>query len=281
MFGYVTPLKGELKINEYDVFKSYYCGLCKELGSSYNQLTRLGLSYDFAFLALLISSLEKERDSVKRESCFVNMFRKKKILVSNRNLKYCADLSIVLYYLKFIDDWKDNKSLKAKFASLIYVLPALRAKKKHKIKYLRIKKYLNDLTLLEKNKCDVIDKCADAFGNIMKYIFQPEYIDDYNTKRTLGWLGYNIGRWIYILDAYDDLEEDVEKNNFNPIIAQYGERLEREQIEFVLTYTLDSASKALELLNIRKNKSIIENIIYLGMRGRMDNILNKGEKQDE
>jgi hypothetical protein len=275
------PLKGELKINEYDVFKSYYCGLCKELGKSYNQLTRFGLSYDFTFLSLLLASLEKQKDYIKKEPCLANIFKKKPVILSNRNTKYCADLSIILYHLKLIDDWNDNKSIKAKLISLFYFIPAMRAKRKHKMKYLRIKKYLYTLTVLEKNNCNVMDKCADAFGKIMKYIFQPAYIKEENTKKVLGWLGYNIGRWIYILDAYDDMDIDIKENNYNPIIAQYGGKVKKEEIEFVLTYTLDSISKTYELLNIEKNKGILENIIFLGMRSKMDNILNKGEIENE
>lgn len=286
LFGYVIPFKPEMKIREYDIFKSYYCGLCKELGSNYNQLTRFGLSYDFTFLSLLLSSLREDKDNVTKENCIAHVFKKQNIIKGNRELKYCADMSIILYYLKLIDDVKDDHSIKAFFLSLIYYLPYRKAKKKHNIKYLRIKKLLDNLSCLEKDNCNIIDMCAHNFGSIVRTIFQPEYIKDKDSLKILGWMGYNLGRWVYILDAYNDMEDDIKHNNYNPIICQYGtdeygSNETKTNIEFILTYTLENVAKSFDLLNIKRNKCIIENIIFLGTRNIMENILYKGEERNE
>ena len=90
-----------------------------------------------------------------------------------------------------------------------------KAKKRYPSVYESIKKCLDNLSCLEKEKCSEIDETADCFAKILEILFTPDFIENENTKRTLSWLGYNIGRWIYIIDAYNDLEKDIKKNNYN------------------------------------------------------------------
>lgn len=286
MFGYVKPFKDELRVREYNTFKGYYCGLCKEMGRNFNQLTRLSLNYDLTFLGLLLSSLDDKMDTFKRENCITSPFTKKPIVQSNKHLKYNSEIGVILVYYNLIDDIKDEKSIKSLLALPSFYFPYKKARKLHIQKTDIIKKSLDKLQLLEKEKCDIIDKSADTFANIMKEIAVPEYITDEKIKRILGWFGYNLGRWIYILDAFDDLEEDVKKNSYNPMLLQYKYENDEDikdfkkrivkDIDFTLIYTMDNIVKSFQLLDIKYNKEIIENIIYLGMRKKMESILNKG-----
>lgn len=285
MFGYITPYKDELKVREYNTFKAYYCGLCKTLGSEFNQAVRLGLNYDFTFLGLLLSSLDEKKDKIKYEGCIANPFKKKPIVVKNKYLSYSAYISVILIYYKLLDDWKDERDLLSLMGMIPFIFPKNKAKYVFKDKYLAVKNNLDKLTKLEKEKCDIIDESADAFGKLMEEIAVPPFISDDKTIRVLRWLGYNLGRFIYVLDAFNDIEKDIKDENYNPILLQYEyssqEGLEnflnrvREPIEFTLTFTLDNLAKSFELLDIKYNRSIIENIVYMGTRQKMVKILKK------
>ncbi len=291
LFGYVIPYKEELKIREYNCFKAYYCGLCKVLGKEFNQLVRMGLNYDFAFLALLLSSIDKTRDQSKAETCIVSPIKKKPIVQPNRYIQYSAHMSIMLVYFKLLDDWKDDRNFAALAALLAYLLPVRKAKKAYPEKYSNIKKHLEKLAQLEHSKCDIIDESADAFAKLMEEIFVYPLLEDEKTVRVLAWLGYNLGRWIYILDAFHDIEKDIKQNQYNPVLLQYKydhrepiqafiERV-REPMEISLTFTMDNIAKSFELLDVKYNQSILENIIYMGVRYRMEQIMNKGAIKNE
>lgn len=290
MFGYVTPFKSELKIREYNLFRAYYCGLCKTMGNEYNQLVRMGLNYDLSFLSLLLSSLEEEQDNVKIENCIAHPINKRMVIEDNESLRYTSSISIMLIYFKLLDDWKDDKSVKALVANIPFSKAIKKAQIENPIKYKVIKQKLDELSVLEANKCGEIDEVADVFGKLMQEISSPDFIKDEETKRVLKFLGYNLGRWIYILDAFDDMEEDIKSKSYNPLVLQYryklGEDMElftqrvKDSIEISLTFTLENISKSFELLDLKYNKEIVENIIYLGMRNKMEMIFNKRGGKD-
>lgn len=284
MFGYVIPYKEELKIKEYRIFKAYYCGLCKSLGKNFNQIVRLGLNYDFAFLSILLSSIDIEiKPRFNLEGCITNPFKKKLIVESNKYIKYSAYASIIFTYFKLLDDWKDERSIKSIFSLLAYLSPKYKAEKEFKDLYRNSKKILEELNIIEKQQCSLIDKSADLFAKLMEIIIIPPYLKDSNQKRILKWLGYNLGRWIYILDAFNDIEKDLKNNNYNPILLQYNYSSNqsidsfidsiKEPLEFSLTFTLDNIAKSFELLDVYYNKTILENIIYMGMRYKMEKIM--------
>ncbi|MBQ7901463.1 MAG: hypothetical protein IJ365_05825, partial [Clostridia bacterium] len=119
MFGYINIYKDELKVKEYNDFRSYYCGLCKALGKRYNQLVRLGLNYDLTFLAILLDSMYDEQAKCDKLGCIKNL-AKKKTVIDNKAVDFAADMSIILTYYKLADDVRDDKSIKAFFAAVPY-----------------------------------------------------------------------------------------------------------------------------------------------------------------
>lgn len=291
LFGYIRPYKPEMKIRDYEVFRGYYCGLCKSMGRNYNQFVRLGLNYDLAFLGIVLSSLEEQPDTFRKEGCISNPIKKKATVVENRALEYTSGLSMALIHFKLLDDWNDEKSVKAIVADIPFWLASRKAKSRYGEKHEVIKERLEGLSELEKRHCRVVDEVADCFGKLMESIAVPDYITDLKVRRTLEFMGYNLGRWIYILDAFEDLERDIKKGNYNPLVLQYGYEEEEgmesfkrriaESVEFSLTFTLDNVSKSFELLDLRRNREIVENIVYMGMRYRMESILGfKGGRED-
>lgn len=279
MFGYVTPLKDELKIREYDEFKSYYCGLCFHIKRHFGNLPRMILNYDMTFLALLLDSLSLKETFPTHKVCMTNPLKKKPVLLDNEALSYAAAMNVALVYFKLLDDQHDDHSLKSKTLAL--------GLKPYKNKfpasmnsiYTIIEKNLNNLTLLEDHRnFSSIDEIAHPFSLIVAHIFKdyPFAIinDNEKTREHLFQFGYSLGKWIYIIDAVDDLEKDMEKNKFNPLDFLYNkENLSFEELfpkiydrmSFTLLSCGASVKEHLEALPLQRNEAILRNIISLGM----------------
>lgn len=272
MFGYVNIYKDELKIKDYNLWRSYYCGLCKSLGKNYNQLTRLGLNYDMTFLAVMIGGVLEEKPKIKKERCIAHPINKRFTAYSDKAISYASAISIVLTKEKLSDDINDDKKLLAYFLKIPYLYPYKKAEIYCKTR--EIQKYLRELYTLEKEDCKDIDKIADKFALIMAEIMTPAFIPE--DKKTLMYdFGYNLGKWIYIIDAVNDFYEDKKKNKYNPF-----KNLDIEEIEFNLTYTLSQLGKIFGELKLNMNKDLIENIIFMGLRSKQDSIINKLKGKD-
>lgn len=275
MFGYVTPLKSELRVREYDVFKAYYCGLCREIGEK-SYVSKMTLTYDMTFLALLLSSVYLDRVGTRKSFCPFKM-SKVEMVSKNPFLEYAAEMNILLSNRKLLDDYNDDGSLAALIGSKIIKLNKYKTTSKEKIE--RIDYYLKEINRLEKSKCSNIDEIGGCFGEVTSEIFA---VYDDNNAKLLKFIGGNIGKWIYTLDAYDDLIDDINGNSYNPLIYRFQYNNEepnefktriKDNIKFVLIKCLDEISKAFELLDIKKNKGLIDNIIYLGMERKTSSVL--------
>lgn len=268
MFGYVNAHKDLLRVCDYNVFRGYYCGLCKMLGKQFNQLTRLGLSYDMTFLAVLISALEETPVTLKQESCIAHPISRCPVIREDAGIRYSADMSVLLTYYKLKDDWEDEKTFRS-FARIFYFFPMKKVAKKYPRQAEAIREGLKRLRTLELENSPNPDAVADCFGKLTEAVFDRD-----ENSRPLKQLGYHIGRLIYITDAYFDLEKDIKKKNYNPFLARYGLEVSKEELKEQLvpslTYTLSEISAAYELLPLKKNKELLDNIIYLGLRKNLD-----------
>lgn len=283
MFGYVTICKGALSEDAYNTFRAYYCGLCKTIGKRCSHLSRMGLSYDITFLAIMLSSLDKEETHMRDKKCMLHPMRKNICVENDRAVEYAADMGVILSYLKLLDDWKDEKSIKALFGMLMFARGVRRARKRYPKTYNGIRECLDRLSMLENENCGETDAVADCFAKILELLFTPDFIESEDTERALAWLGYNIGRWIYIIDAYNDIEKDFRRKSYNPFLTK-GDNAEsikqkiKDDLDVSLTFTLENASSAYNLLKIYKNEEILNNIIYMSLKTKQDCIL--GEKNE-
>lgn len=273
MFGLINVYKNELKIKDYELFKSYYCGLCKSLGKHYNQFVRLGLSYDMTFLAILADSLSEEAPCISVEGCVKHIGKHK--ICKNEAIEFSADMSILLTYHKLTDDICDEKSIKSFLARIPYYRAFRKVSAKHPKVSDSIKKSLLKLSELERSKCSNIDEVADPFATLTASMFS-------SWNDSLSDIGYNIGRFIYIADAYSDIEYDYNKNQYNPYLCKYGiEYINSEEVKksamASLNMTLHAISDSYVSLNIKKNKDLLENIIYMGLRNVYDTIFKMTE----
>lgn len=286
MFGYILPEKPELKMKEYDLFKAYYCGVCKSMGNRLGLASRFTLNYDSAFLAILLSSLSGEKLQVHNERCIAHPAAKRLVVKSSAMVDYASDMNVLLAYYKLKDNWQDDKSWTA-----VGIMAALHSafqkiQKKYPEKSGILRSRLQELSILEKEKCDSMDKAAEPFAKIMEEITACELLPDFcKHERILRWIGYNIGRWIYIMDAYDDMERDYKKKSYNPLLLQFHYKGEewvafrariRERVEFNLVSCLGEISKGYQLLQASSNQGLLENIIYMGMLRKTENILGTG-----
>lgn len=276
MFGYVRISKAELDERSFERFKGYYCGLCGSIGK-YSHIARLGLSYDMTFLTVLLAAVCDTGEEEKRFRCIFKPRKKEKAIIADVITDYAAEMSILLAYKKIEDDLRDEKSIRAFLGKLLYEGPYKKIKNKAYSE--KISELLKRMTELEKSGCDEPDEIADCFAKICEVIFTPDFLPDEDTRRVLAWMGYNVGRWIYLLDAFDDLEKDMKSNSYNPLAKRYSGK--KSEIETTLTYNLANIAAAYDLLDVKRNDEIIKNILYAGMGGMQNKVLNLPEGKNE
>lgn len=274
MFGLVNVYKDELKIKDYEMFRAYYCGLCKALGKRYNQLVRLGLSYDMTFLAIIADSLSESQPTVNIDGC-IKHIGKHRICTSNTAIDFSADMSVILTYHKLKDDVTDENSIKAFLANIPYCRAFRKASEKYPEVSENIKSNLDRLSSLERAQSGSIDEVADTFACLTSAIFSA-------FDPVLASIGYNIGRFIYIADAYSDIKYDSEHKLYNPYLCMYDPEYIntdnfKHEVMGSLNMTLYAVSEAYRELDIKKNKVILDNIIYMGLRSAYHKIFETTE----
>lgn len=273
MFGYVTINKSELKFKEYYSYKGYYCGLCKTLKNKYSNKSRMTLNYDMTFLILLLSSLYEPENNVYNERCMVHP-SKKQLIIRNEISEYAASLNIILSYYNLLDNWQDDKDYKS-----LLILKSLtgefkKANEKLNNKTEIIKEKLHNISVLEKSNTDDIDKVSNEFGYLMEEIFL--YKKD-NWEKNLRRIGFYLGKFIYLLDAYEDMEKDEKNKSYNPFNLIQKENKE-QYAKDLLMLNLSFLSEEIEKLPLIQDKGIIDNIIYSGILNKLDKKEQKYER---
>lgn len=290
MFGYVTPYKMELKIKDYEMFKAYYCGLCISIKNNFSNLCRMTLNYDMTFLGILLDSLEYSKHKYVVTKCIAHPMKKRPKVIDNRALDYAGFCNVSLVYYKLLDDYNDDNSLSKKFISM-YIKKFINKSKENLSPILvNIEENIKKLSFLEKSgEIISIDELSDPFASLTAFIVSYYYKDE-NFYNELYNLGYNLGRWIYIIDAFDDLKEDMEKHKFNAINKAFNtENLSYEEliinqgnrIEFNLLMSANTTVEALDKLPINKNKDLLFNILQLGLMNKIETIKSRSDKKHE
>lgn len=281
MFGYINVCKEQLLVRDYELFRAYYCGVCRAMGR-YSNAVRFSLSYDMVFLAVLLSATSEEDVGIKRKRCFAHPATKRNVAVNSRAIEYAASVGIILSYRKLCDDIKDDKSLKAAAQMPFFYRAYRKAAKKYSKTDEAIRRHLLRLSELEKNRCGEIDEVSDAFAQLLK-----DTVLDFPVKpdarRQVEWLLYNVGKWIYMIDAYDDVDSDYKHGRYNPFLLEYDETTDfdeyktrlRERMDMVFALTLQAAAQSYELITVSRCKEILENILYVGLPMKTKKILEE------
>lgn len=271
MFGYVSPYKCELKVCELTQYQAWYCGLCKVLQKQYGQIPRLVLDYDCTFLALLLAGVEGEPPPCEAARCGYRPLQKKRLTAPKSDaLAYAADCNVLLYYYKLRDDWQDEKKLSALVGSAVLHFAFKKAKAGREELAGHIEAGIGALSAMEKAGEIPLDQTADAFGNVLRAIMSDYPYLEAGQRAILSWLGYHMGRWIYLADAWQDRQADQKTGACNPFLAA---KADKERASFLLYAALAEMEKAFDLLEIHANKGLLENIVYQGCRERTKRIL--------
>ncbi len=276
MFGKVKPFVPELKIKDHVLFKQYYCSLCKSIKLNFGNFPRFFISYDMTFLAILLDSLNSEINLSKNCFCIMHPRGGRASILNNDVIDYCAFSNVYLTYFKILDDIKDDNKALSKFLNVIY--KRYIRKNKWNLNIDHIKNQLSLLSYYEGCKDDLnLDIISHPFSDIVGYI-ASQYFKGCLFEAKLYDLGYALGKWIYIVDAYEDLKEDIKENNFNPIHSIFNKSNLRYE-EFVLEineriqFTLINLSKDLRQnllkLPLKKNTEILDNIVSFGLMDKL------------
>lgn len=278
MFGYVRINKMDLTFREYEHYKAYYCGLCKYLKRNHTELSRMTINYDITFLIVLLSSIYQPSAQVFHEKCIVDPVKKKKHII-NEITEYAASMNILLAYYKLEDDVNDEGDIKSRLVRRAYRKSFKTAYDKYPQKADFIKACLGELRSLEEDQSTSIDQTSNCFARLLEEIF--DYKDDEYRDR-LRKVGFNIGKYIYIMDAYEDLDQDLEKGRYNPFSSYKDDREGlKVRVDKLIGMTLTRLEEAILDLDIKVNKSIIDNIVYSGVYLRYKGLINGGDKKKQ
>lgn len=288
MFGYIRVFSPELRVREYEYYQAAYCGLCRSMGRCTGQCSRLALSYDFAFLALLRQVLTGTEPPLARRRCAAHPFRRKPMMERNAESDYCARAAAILSYEKCRDDVADERGLprlRARLRCLFFRGAYRRAGKKLPLLAAGVREDLARLSAIEKERRASVDEPAAVFGDLLARIVSFGLEGD---AATLGaCVGRAVGKFIYIADAADDREKDARRGAYNPFLLLFGTQMTKEQCasaEAALRGVLCDIEAAFDLLptgSCPQAGEILRNILYLGMPATVKKVLYGAPKEEK
>ncbi len=270
MYGYVRPVKGELKVSEYEQFQAAYCGLCHELGRRYGLACRFLVNFDFTFLAMLLADGPSVPTCRKR--CIAHPIRRRTCACGGGSLETAADQTVILAYWKLRDGIRDGgffPSLACRAACLAIGRAYKKASARRPAFAKAVREDLEELDRLEAEKCPSVDAAADRFAAILRAV--SEDIEDVGRARAVGELCYHLGRIVYILDAADDLAEDAAADRYNPLRYRFETadgKLKPEDektLRTSLQHSHNAICAAYALLGENPYGGVLSNTIYMGL----------------
>lgn len=282
MFGYIKCYKPELKIVEYESYRAIYCGLCKRLQESFGILSSFTLSYDFAFLSLIEASINDTPIKIEAaRRCTVNPLKKVSYCTNPEFLDYSCDVAMIMLYHKLKDNISDGlfvERTKSRLALTQFTRSYKKCKYKHEELCKIVEHNMNIQRKVELLNTKSFDEASDPSAKSLEYVFS-QISSDPTQKRILERLGYFLGRWVYLIDAVDDLESDEKNGCFNILLSNsFGTNSFSDAVKIIspsINATLSEIINSYELLDIKKFKSILDNILYMGLKHVQDSILYK------
>lgn len=270
MFGYVVINRERLGEEELNRYQSYYCGLCRTLKKQYGNMGRLTLNYDMTFMVLLLADLHDPETREHRGRCAMHP-TKERVMAENEVLNYGAAMNILLAYYNMVDDWKDEQKRTARMAAarLKKFIPAIEAQYPRQVR--AVVQGMEALGRVEAVPPTDLDAAANVFGQLLGQLFvykQDRWAEDCRK------FGEALGRFIYWLDAYTDLQKDLKKGSYNPMVLLCEREDFRQKTEEMLKGALGECALILERLPLVEHLEILRNVIYSGIWSKFE-----GEKK--
>lgn len=277
MFGYVTVNKEELKIKEWNCYHAYYCGLCHALKAVAGTKARMTVSYDMTFLAMLLDDLydcEKEKGE---QRCVVHPAKKHSYIKSDASV-YAAKMNLLLCYDNLLDDWKDDRNVASAAAAATLRKARMQIAKEYPRQTRAVEQYVEKLHACEKKRETNLDVAAGLTGEMLAELFcwkEDEWQQD------LKGLGFYLGKFIYLMDAFEDMEKDQKRGNYNPFLLSRGKMRNEDQAEQCLNMMAAGAAECFERLPLVENVEILRNILYAGVWCKYERVKAKREKEEK
>ena len=280
MFGYITVYKPELKIKDYYKYRAYYCGLCRTLLEEFGVTGQITLSYDLTFFLVLLSSLYESTTKTEVHRCKVHPVKKSPMLMNEMTV-YSAKMNIVLSYYHFEDDWKDDRSALGLAGMLALKKKVKKVEREYPRQCKKMRKCLKKLSDMEVQNLQNIDETAGCFGDIMAEILvcKQDIWEPYLRR-----IGFYLGKFIYIMDAVDDVEKDIKKGNYNPLKSMYESMTKEEFLASgreILTMMMAEVSDAFEKLPCIQDEDILRNILYAGVWNKLNCLSGKCSLEEQ
>lgn len=279
MFGYIYVNEQELKLKEYTAYRSFYCGLCRNLHLRYGRTAQMMLNYDLTFLALLLTGLYEPQTEHEMHRCAPHPAHRHQ-MSSNAAVDYAADMCVLLSWQKLQDDWEDERR-PVRRAAAARLHPAYRRLAET---YPRQAKALEEniraLHEAEQNGLYDIDAVAGLTGQFLAEIFvwkEDVWAEDLRT------MGFYLGKFIYLMDALEDQEKDAKRGNYN-LFSQAGPvwgTAREKETEAILTDMMAGAARAFERLPVIEHAEIIRNILYSGVWCKYAALRVQAERKNE
>lgn len=278
MYGYIVPFKDTLRASDFVLYRSFYCGVCCETGRLYGQLPRFTTNYDFAFMSALMHDYAGADIVIEEHGCVLNP-KRKAILQTNELLTKLVATNVMLCYQKADDGVIDGDGIKYRVLRRMLKKPFKKARAAYPKIYERLERAQKEQAAIERNKTAGLDRAADAFASLLRDL--PEVLLEREVEGNLKSLCYNIGKFVYLADALDDIADDFKSKRYNPFTATFGSFTNRkafiaehkDDIEFCFKSVCGRAAQAFNGLRLTQSYSLLRNVVFDGMQKKTEELL--------
>ena len=278
MFGYVNVNQKELTKEQKDSYQSYYCGLCRSLKEVSGAKGQMLLNYDMTFLTILLTGLYEPQVVRQDFTCMIHPVGKK-VAKSSEATTYAAKMNVLLSYQSMEDGWTDNRSLTKKSMAKMFSKDYERIKQEYPRQAKAVEDYIRKLSVAEMGNEKNLDAVSGLTGEMLAEIFDWKQ-DEWSEE--LRCMGFYLGKFVYLMDAYEDLEKDEQRGLYNPFLSWKEDNKGTDLDTFVrliLTSMLAECAKSFERLPIINYADILRNILYSGVWSRYELIQLKKKKR--
>lgn len=279
MFGYININQKEMTDENRKAYQAYYCGLCRKLKTNCGAKGQMLLNYDMTFLVVLLTGLYELENEESEITCALHPTKKRNVWI-NQATGYAADMNLILAYHNLIDDWKDEKAYTKKAFVKMLDKDYTRIMSKYPRQVQAVETFMKRTEEVERNNETNLDAVAGLTGEMLGEVFcwrEDEWAEELRT------LGFYMGKFIYIMDAYEDYEADLLKNEYNPLTFMLSESVQDMDTlcKLLLTSMMSECAKSFERLPILLHADILRNVLYSGVWSKYEYLQLKKKKLEE
>lgn len=278
LFGYIIPNLPALDDAQKGRFRAVYCGLCRTLKRRHGLSGASTLSYDLTFMALLLTALYEPSEEQGEERCVTHPFKRHSYAVSEP-FEYAADMNVALAYHKCLDNWLDDHSAVSLAESRLLKRSYSRVARQYPEKCAAIERWLDEIHQLERAQSLDLDAPVNSTGRMLGELFCYRENDFWTDSLRI--IGDGLGRFIYFMDAYDDLPRDIRRGSFNPL-KSLRDRADFEAFcKDAMTMMVADCTQEFERLPIVQDADLLRNVLYSGVWSRYVQIQRKRESDSK